>query len=80
MNQLLDELLRQRTQPGPRCSVPDFLDRLNEQEAGWVTECIDHPDVQATQLARKLAALYPDLRPPSHYTLQRHRRRDCTCD
>ena len=80
MSKLLDELLSKRTLPGPSCGVAIALEDLDADDpefARQVRECLEHPRVQSTDLARVLKERGIPL---SHYTIQRHRRGDCSCD
>lgn len=73
---LRDQLNSGRLLPGTRCTVAEFIDTLNDQQAAEFVE-LASSTVASTVLARAIKGEYAyDLNPQS---LARHRRGDCKC-
>ena len=68
-----------RTEPrklGPTCSVAFILTRLDADDAATLAAALTDPCVPGSDLARALTAQGHRV---TGNTIQRHRRRDCTC-
>ncbi len=74
---LADEARKMTGTNGPVCSIVTLYRSLTPAQAREARKAIDNPDVPATGLVRAMKARGWDV--PSSNTIQRHRRRDCSC-
>lgn len=65
--------------PGPRCAISRLLDQLAPDDAATLTAAIDDITVESSRIARALQMLDSSVR-VSRSTIQRHRKRECSCD
>lgn len=75
---LIDEAKNLRAPKGPQCTVGRLLATLTDEQANEVRDAIADPTVPASGLSKALEAR--GWGRVQAQTIQRHRRRECTCD
>lgn len=63
--------------PGGTCSFVALYARLDEEDATWLRDALDDPDVASSTIAAALRVEGHDIAP---VTVARHRRKECRCE
>ena len=73
---LADALAQEATLPGPKCGIHTALQALSEEDRGTLMAALENRDVTGAAISRALATIGHKM---TAFTVNRHRKGDCSC-